>query len=136
MKSKILSALRSVGVVLAGFAVITLGTVLTFVVLLDSISYHESSLIELAIATIGALASGLAGGFVAARLAARHPMRHAAALAIPISLDTASILASSASSDPWWFDLGGSATLLLGALVAGYLVKTRLLSRRVTAEPG
>ncbi len=136
MKSKILSALRSVGAVLAGFAVITMGTVLTFTVLLDGIGYHESSLAELAVATIGALASGLAGGFVAARLAARHPLRHAGALAIPISLDTASILASNASSDPWWFDLGGSATLLLGAVVAGYLVKTRLLSRRVKAQPG
>ena len=133
--SKTLSALRSVGAVVAGFAVIALGTILTFEVLLDGISYHGSSLTELAIATIGALASGLAGGYVAARLAARHPLRHAAALAIPIFLDTASILVSDASSDPWWFDIGGSTTLLLGAVVAGYLVKSRL-SRGATARAG
>lgn len=75
MPPKILSALRSVGAVLVGFAVITIGTVLTFTVLLDGVGYHESSLTELAIATIGALAAGLEGGFVAARLAARHPLR-------------------------------------------------------------
>lgn len=134
--SKILSVLRSVGAVVAGFAVIAVGTVLTFEVLLDGISYHGSSLAELAIATVGALASGLAGGFVAARLAPRYPLRHAVALAIPISLDTASILASSASSDPWWFDLGGSATLLLGAVVAGYLVTRKPFSPTASAQPG
>jgi len=134
--SKVRSALRSVGAVLAGFAVIAVGTTLTFTVLLDGISFHESSLTELAIATIGALASGLAGGFVAARLAGRHPLRHAGALAIPISLDTGSILLSNTNSDPWWFDLGGGTTLLLGAVVAGYLLKTRLQSHEVSAQPG
>ena len=135
MKSTILAALRSVGAVVAGFAVITLGTVFTFTVLVDGINYHESTVAELAIGTLGALASGLAGGFVAARLAARHPLRHAGALAIPIALDTASILSSGTGSNPWWFDLGGSATLLLGALVGGYQVKTRLTSRRAAAGP-
>lgn len=135
MMSKILSALRSVGAVLAGFAVITVGTVLTFTVLLDGISYHESSLSELAIGAIGALASGLAGGFVAARLAARYPLRHANALAIPISLDTASILVSNSSSDPWWFDLGGSAILLFGAVVAGYLLKTSRQPHEASVQP-
>ena len=133
--SRVLLALRSVGAVVAGFAVIAVGTILTFEVLLDGISYHGSSLAELAIATVGALASGLAGGFVAARLAPQHPLRHAVALAIPISLDTATILAS-ASADPWWFDLGGSATLLLGAVVAGYLVTKKPFSPTASAQPG
>lgn len=120
------SSLRSVGAVIAGFAVITLGTVLTFTVLVQEFGYYTSGPADLALGSLGALASGMAGGWLAARLAARHPLRHAAALAIPIALDTATIVASAGpQSDPLWFDLGGSSILLLGALVGGYLVAAR-----------
>ncbi len=126
MTSTIRSVLRSAGAVLAGFAVITLGTVFTFEVLVDDFGYYTSGPTDLVICTIGALVSGLAGGFVAGRLAARHPLQHAAALVVPIALDTASIVASAGpSSDPLWFDLGGSATLLLGALLGGCLSAAR-----------
>ena len=126
MTPTIRSGLRSVGAVLSGFVVITLGTVVTFKFLVDDFGYYTSGPAELVIATIGALASGVAGGLVAGRLAVRHPLWHAAALAVPIALDTASIIASAGpGSDPLWFDLGGSATLLLGALVGGYLVAAK-----------
>jgi hypothetical protein len=126
MTSAIRSALRSIGAVLAGFAVIALGTLFTFTVLVGDFGYATSGPIELMIGTLGALASGLAGGLVAARLAATHPLRHAAALAVPIALDTASIVASAGpESDPLWFDLGGSAILLLGAVVGGCLAVKR-----------
>ena len=126
MTPTIRSGLRSVGAVLAGFAIITLGTVFTFAVLVEDFGYMTSGPAELLIGTLGALASGVAGGLVAGRLAATHPLGHAAALAVPIALDTASIVASAGpGSDPLWFDLGGSAILLLGALVGGYLVATK-----------
>lgn len=126
MTSTLRSGLRSVGSVLAGFVVIALGTVFTFGVLVDDFGYYKSSPADLVVATVGALASGIAGGLLAAWLAARRPLPHAAALSIPIGLDTASIIASaSADSDPLWFDLGGSATLLLGALLGGYWVARR-----------
>jgi len=81
---------------------------------------------DLLLGTLGAVVSGLAGGLVAAWLAASHPLRHAAALAIPIALDTATIIArATPESDPLWFDLGGSATLLVSALVGGYFVAAR-----------
>lgn len=121
---KFLSILRSVAAVVAGFAVITLGTLFTFLVVVEDFGYATSSLLELAIGTFGAVVSGVAGGFTAAWLAGRKPLAHAAALAIPIALDTASFLAAG-TTDPLWFDLGGSATLLVGALVGGWLVKTR-----------
>ena len=126
MTSTIRSALRSIGAVLAGFAVIALGTVFTFTILVGDFGHNTSGPTELVIGTLGALASGVAGGLVAARLAATHPLQHAAALVVPISLDTASIVASAGQeSDPLWFDLGGSAILLLGAVVGGYLVVKR-----------
>lgn len=136
MKSTIRSVLRSVGAVFAGFAVITLGTVLTFKVLLDNFGYYTSGPIDLVIGTVGALVSGLAGGFVAGRLAARYPFQHAAALVVPIALDTASIVASAGpDSDPLWFDIGGSATLLLGALLGGCLAAVRAGSLESRSSP-
>jgi hypothetical protein len=121
--------------VIAGFATITLGTVLTFNVLVPNFGFSTGSPSDLLFGTLGATLSGLAGGLVAGGLAASHPLRHAAALAIPIGLDTASIIASAGpGSDPLWFDLGGSATLLVSALVGGYLVALRERSRRTRDE--
>lgn len=135
MTSTILSGLRSVGAVVAGFAVITVGTIFTFSVLVDDFGYYTSGPVDLLVASLGALASGVAGGAVAALVAGRHPLRHAAALVIPIGLDTASIIAKAGpGSDPLWFDLGGSATLLLGALVGGYLIATRPRTPASTAR--
>ncbi len=62
MKSTFLSGLRSLFAVVAGFLVIALGTTLTFTVWLGGIGFHKSGPTELALATVGALASGLAGG--------------------------------------------------------------------------
>ena len=130
MKSTFLSGLRSFFAVIAGFLVITLGTTLTFAVWLGGIGFHESDPTELALATGGALASGFAGGLVAALLAGRRPLLHAAALLVPIALDTGSIVLFGRSLDPAWFDLGGGATLALGALAAGYLIETKQRTRR------
>lgn len=126
MRPTIRAGLRGLGAVIAGFAVITLGTVFTFTVLVDDFGYSTSGPIDLMLGTAGALASGIAGGVVAARLASRNPLWHAAALLVPIALDTASIAASAGpESDPLWFDLGGSAILWAGALVGGYWVAKR-----------
>ena len=84
MKSTFLSGLRSLFAVVAGFLVIALGTTLTFEVWLGGIGFHKSGPTELALATVGALASGLAGGLVAALVAGRRPLLHAAALLVPI----------------------------------------------------
>jgi len=115
-------ALRSVGAVLIGFLVIALGTILTLEVWLGGISYAESSNSTLAFATVGACLSGLAGGMVAAFLASRRPLAHAFGLILPIGIDTSVFLASGERTDPLWFDLAGSATLMLSAIAGGVLL--------------
>lgn len=122
MMPKLLQAFRSLIAVLAGYLVIAVGTTLTFEALLDGgFGYHSSPKV-LVLGTLGALLSGIAGGAVAALAADCYPLRHAAAVAIPIALDTASVLSSGPAKDPIWFDLGGSLTLVIGALIGGWLL--------------
>lgn len=124
MQSPVLRVVRSLAAVIAGYVVIVAGTVLTFETMLGGIGYTKSSPIEIALATLGALLSGLAGGMTAAWLAGRRPFLHAVGLLVPLSLDTAYVIFSGISSDPVWFDLGGSATLVVGALLGGYVVES------------
>ncbi len=121
MANRVLSSLRSVLAVLAGYVVIALGTTLTFEVLLGGISYHTSSAGVLALASVGAFLSGLCGGLVAAGIAGRTPVLHAVGVLIPITLDTTYVIFSGISNDPIWFDLVGSGTLMAAAVLGGYL---------------
>ena len=123
--ASLLQAMRSLGAVLVGYLVIALGTTLAFEVCLGGIGYYTSTTKILALATLGALASGFAGGLTAAWLAGRRPLLHAAAILVPIALDTTYVITSGISDDPVWFDLGGSASLVVAALFAGYLLEVR-----------
>ena len=114
--------LRSIGAVIAGYATIALGNILTLEVWLGGITYAESPPGDLVLATIGASFSGLFGGLVAAYLAGRRPVAHAMGVLIPLTLDTIFVLRSGISSDPLWFDLGGSLTLMLTAVAGGVLL--------------
>lgn len=116
-----LLALRSFAAVFAGYLVIAAGTFLTFELLLGGIGYQKSSASVLALATAGALLSGLAGGLVAAALAGRRPLAHGIALVIPLAFDTSYVIFSGISPDPVWFDLGGSFTLLAGGIFGAWL---------------
>lgn len=117
--------LRGVGAVLAGYLVIVAGTILTFEVLLGGISYLESSPLELAVATVGACLTGLLGGVTAAFLAARKPLLHAIGVLVPLAADTVFVLMSELSTDPLWFDLAGSLTLMLTTIAGGVLLARR-----------
>lgn len=125
--------LRTVAAVVAGYAVIVAGTTLTLEVLLGGFGYYESSRLELAAASVGAVVSGLAGGFVAAWIGGRHPVRHALGVLIPLTIDTAFVLTSGISSDPLWFDSIASVTLMASTVVGGLLF-ARLFAAR-DAEP-
>ena len=125
---------RSIGAVLAGYGVIVLGTVLTFEVALGGIGYEKSGPLVLLAATLGAALTGGAGGYVAAALAGRRPVEHAVAVLLPLTVDTAFVIFSGISSDPVWFDLAGSATLMVTAVLGG-LLRARQLSQRQDLAP-
>ena len=136
MTSKLLRGLRSVGAVIAGYLVIAVGTTLTFETWLGGIGYYKSTPAVLALATVGAFLSGLAGGVVAAWLGDRRPLLHATAVLVPLTLDTAYVLFSGISNDPFWFDLGGGATLMVAAVLGGFLIQTFQRGSRADPLPG
>ena len=128
--NRFLPALRSLLAIVAGYLTIALGTALTFEALLGGIGWTKSSPAELAVATAGAVLTGLAGGYVAAKVAGRKPLLHAAGVLIPLALDTIYVIRSGLSVDPLWFDLGGSLTLMATCVLAGYLLERRAQAPR------
>lgn len=135
MSSKLLSVTRSMLAIVAGYAVVAIGTTLTFEVLLGGIGYVTSSRVELAVAMVGAVLSGLAGGYVAARLACCLPVLHAALVSVPLAFDTAFVLTSGLSTDPLWFDLVGSGALMASAVLGGWLCRGRSSDHPVGLAP-
>src|SRR5512134_3634210 len=131
MRRPVLRALRSVAAVLAGYAVIVAGTTLAFESLLGGIGYYESSRTVLAIASVAAFVVGFSGGFVSAWVGGRPRLLHAAGLLVPLGIDTTFVVASGVSSDPLWYDLAGSLTLVVAALGGGCVCE--LIARRRVA---
>jgi hypothetical protein len=133
MRRPVLRALRSVAAVLAGYAVIVAGTTLAFESLLGGIGYYKSSRTVLAIASVAAFVVGFCGGFVAAWVGGRPRLLHAAGLLIPLAIDTTFVVTSGVSSDPLWYDLAGSLTLVVAALAGGHVCE--IVARRRVVLP-
>ena len=121
MPVRIPRLLRSLAAVVAGYAVIVLGTVLVLSVLLDDVTYAEAGVLEHAVGAIGTILTGLLGGYVAARLAGRQPVGHALGVVLILIVEMTWILTTGVGSNPAWFDAAGGLTLMvtaaLGALV-------------------
>jgi hypothetical protein len=126
MRIKLLKLLRSIAGVLLGYFVIVLCTIAGFKPLGGIVHLHAPLRIQVA-GVLVAIVSGLLGGVTASFVAGRHPVRHAAAVLIFLIIDTAVVLSRS-RTDPVWFDLLGSATLMLATVSGGMLY--RLMTRR------
>jgi len=107
--------------VLAGYAVIAVLTSLGFAPLGGIVHVDADARIQ-ALGALVAVGAGLFGGASAALIAGSKPVLHASAVLVFLMIDTAVVL-SRPSADPLWFDLAGSATLMLSTLAGGILVK-------------
>ena len=105
--------------VVVGYVVIVVCTSIGFKPL-GGIVHVQAPLGIQAAGALVAIVSGLLGGVTAAFVAGTHPVRHAAAVLIFLAIDTAVVL-SRADADPAWFELAGSATLMLATVGGGVL---------------
>ena len=133
MRSKLLPIVRSIVAVVLGYTVVVICTSVGFRPL-GGIIHLDAPLGIQAAGTLVAIISGLLGGLTAAIVAGRHPVRHAAAVLIFLCIDTGVVLYRP-SPDPRWFDLLGSATLMLATVCGGALyiqLSNRLRSPELT----
>ena len=129
MRTTLLKLLRSLAGVLLGYFVIVLCTIAGFKPLGGIVHLHAPLRIQVA-GVLVAIVSGLLGGVTASFVAGRHPVRHAAAVLIFLIIDTAVVL-SRGRTDPVWFDLLGSATLMLATVSGGMLYRLMTRPRRL-----
>ena len=115
----LLKILRSLASILLGYIVIVVCTIVGFKPL-GTIVHLQAPLRIQAAGALVAILSGLMGGVTASFVAGRHPVRHAAGVLVFLFIDTAVVL-SRGSTDPLWFDLAGSATLMLATVSGGVL---------------
>lgn len=124
---------RSVLAVVAGYAVIALGTTLVLTVWLENRPLHESPG-ALAAGSLGSLAAALAGGFAAAWVAGRRPLLHAAGSAVLIVAETTWILVTGVGGSPAWLTVAGGVVLVAGLLAGARLWSLRHRRRAVAAH--
>jgi len=130
---RIVALLRTGAGVLLGYAVIVVCTTIGFKPLGGIVHLHAPLPVQAAGALV-AIVSGLLGGATAALVAGRHPVRHAAAVLIFLAIDTAVVL-SRADTDPAWFELSGSATLMLATVSGGVLYRLATRRHRLPRQP-
>ena len=129
----LLKILRSFASVLLGYIVIVVCTIAGFKPL-GGIVHLQAPLRIQAAGALVAILSGLMGGVTASFVAGRHPVRHAAGVLVFLLIDTAVVL-SRGSTDPVWFDLSGSATLMLATVSGGVLYHLVTRRRRSAYQP-
>jgi hypothetical protein len=122
----LLRILRSFASILLGYIVIVVCTTAGFKPLGGIVHLHALLSIQAA-GVLVAISSGLLGGVTASFVAGRYPVRHAVGVLVFLFIDTAVVL-SRGSTDPVWFDLSGSATLMLATVGGGVLY--HLVARR------
>lgn len=126
MRMKLLRILRSLASILLGYIVIVVCTTAGFKPLGGIIHVHAPLPIQVTGALV-AIVCGLLGGATAAFVAGRYPVWHASGVLLFLFFDTA-VVFSRGSADPVWFDLAGSATLMLATVSGGVLY--HLVTRR------
>ncbi len=119
---------RSAASVLLGYLVIVVCTTIGFRPL-GGIVHRDAPLTLQAAGALVAVVSGLLGGVMAALVAGHHPVRHAAAVLLLLTIDTAVVL-SRGDRDPVWFELAGSATLMLATVGGGVVYSLASRGRR------
>jgi hypothetical protein len=133
MRITLLKILRSLASILLGYIAIVICTIVGFKPL-GGIIHLQAPLRIQAAGVLVAIVSGLMGGVTASFVAGSHPVRHAAGVLVFLFIDTAVVL-SRGSTDPVWFDLLGSATLMLATVSGGVLYHLVTQRRGSASQP-
>ncbi|MDW3652161.1 MAG: hypothetical protein R8P61_34115 [Bacteroidia bacterium] len=107
--------------VVAGYAVMILGLLLTQDLSLGRVEFGITPLWKIPLVGIGALASAALGGWVAFLISKSKKLIPQIIMAGFTIFETTALLMEGALTNPLWFELLSELTLIVGILGAGYL---------------
>ena len=130
--TKAAAVLRSIAAPVAGYAVIAIGTTISFR-LAGGINLR-SPLPNFIFGTLGIFASGVLGGLSAGLVAGRKPVWHATSVLIFLLMDSITVLfiRKRHRLDPLWFGIMSATGLMLATIAGGILLR---LMQRWRASP-
>lgn len=109
--------------VVVGYAVMVVLITLVQEAWLGGVSYHESSVSELLLAGIGTFLSAVAGGAAGTAIAGSGTRAVGVGMSVVVVVETTALVATGKIGGPLWFDLGGSASLIVGIVIGTELVR-------------
>lgn len=120
--SKAVSVLRSIAAPFAGYAVIAIGTTISFR-LAGGINLR-SPLPNFIFGSMGIFASGLAGGITAGLIGGRKAVWHAASVLIFLLMDSVTVLfiRKRHRLDPLWFGIMSALGLMFATVLGGVVL--------------
>ena len=107
--------------VVAGYAVMILGLLLTQDLSLGRVEFGITPMWKIPLVGIGALASAALGGWVAFLISKSKKLIPQIIMAGLTVVETTALLMEGALTNPLWFELLAELTLIVGIIGAGYL---------------
>jgi len=133
----LLNLLRSISAVVIGYLVMAALITLVQEVWFGGVGFYKSSLVVLMVAGFFTFLSAVAGGLVASLIAKSHGKIHALVMCLLIVVETIQLIVTGGSSDPLWFDILASGSLIIGIMLGAFLherLRTNLDNRVLTTS--
>ena len=133
----LLNLLRSILAVVVGYLVLVALITLVQEVWFGGVGFYKSSLVVLMVAGFFTFLSAAAGGLVAVLIAKSHGSMHALALCSLIVAEAIALIVTGGTTDPLWFDLLASGSLIIGIMLGAFLherLRTNLDNRVLTTS--
>ena len=133
----LLNLLRSLAAVVIGYLVLVALITLVQEVWFGGVGFYKSSLTVLMVAGFFTFLSAVAGGLVAVLIAKSNGKIHTLVMCLLVVVETITLTVTGGTTDPLWFDLLASGSLIIGIMLGAFLherLRTNLDNRVLTTS--
>lgn len=121
-----------IAAVLVGEFILVLGTTAAQEVLVGGLNWYTSSAWELIVGGVGSFLAAVLAGAAAFALVKQSTVLPIILLSLLVILETIWLFQTGLAGDPVWFDLAGSASLILGFWAGRWLLSWILQRKAVS----